>query len=542
MTDLWNDLSSALLLATLAAPLALLAACFVKGWRPRALALQGIAPAPAFAAGLLGLNAAPVSFDLPGLGFTLRLDPPGALLLAVAALLWIVVTEAVWRGRAPDHRFGVCWLLTMIGSLGVFIAGDLVSFYLLYALVSIPAYGLFAFSDDAENRRAGAIYMAFAILGEALLLLAFALLAAGEPHASTRIADVMAALPASPWRDAVLALIVAGFGMKMGLVPLNGWMPLNYAAAPIPAAAVLSGAGVKAGVIGLIRFLPLGVPLLGWGEALAALGFVTAFYGVLLGLTQRNPKVILAYSSISQMGVIAAALGMALGAGEASASGDVAFYAANHLLVKAALFLTIGTLAARGVRLGGRTLVLAAALALSLAGLPLTGGALAKLASKAQFAGGWAATLATLSSIGTALLMTHFLARLDAPPPDAAAQCPPSLVRFWPAVALGAILLPWLLYPSFGDSTKALEFGKIWEGLWPVLIGVGLALGLKGLGWPLPRVPAGDSIVFFEAAFRRILALGPAFETFDARLRQWPAAGVSLLLIVLALFAATVLG
>ena len=125
----------------------------------------------------------------------------------------------------------------------------------------------------------------------------------------------MAALPASPWRDAVLALIVAGFGMKMGLVPFNGWMPLNYAAAPIPAAAVLSGAGVKAGVIGLIRFLPLGVPLQGWGEALAALGFVTAFYGVLLGLTQRNPKTILAYSSISQMGVIAAALGMALGAG-----------------------------------------------------------------------------------------------------------------------------------------------------------------------------------------------------------------------------------
>ncbi len=57
----------------------------------------------------------------------------------------------------------------------------------------------------------------------------------------------MAALPASPWRDAVLALIVAGFGMKMGLIPFNGWMPLNYAAAPIPAAAVLSGAGVKAG-------------------------------------------------------------------------------------------------------------------------------------------------------------------------------------------------------------------------------------------------------------------------------------------------------
>jgi formate hydrogenlyase subunit 3/multisubunit Na+/H+ antiporter MnhD subunit len=537
-----SHLSSTLLVATLAAPLALLAACFVKSWRPRALALQWLAPAPGLAAGLLGLTAAPLSLDLPGLGFTLRLDPPGALLLAVTSLLWIVVTAAVWRERAPDERFGLSWLLTMAGSLGVFIAGDLVSFYLVYALVSIPAYGLFAFSDDAEKKRAGAIYMAFAILGEALLLLAFAALAAGEPHGSSRIADVMDALPASPWRDAILALIVAGFGMKMGLIPFNGWMPLNYAAAPIPAAAVLSGAGVKAGVIGLIRFLPFGVPLQGWGEALAALGFLTAFYGVVLGLTQQNPKTILAYSSISQMGVIAAALGMALGAGDVSASGDVAFYAANHLLVKAALFLTIGAFAARGVRLGRWPLALAAALALSLAGLPFTGGALAKLASKAQFASGWAASLATLSSIGTALLMTHFVARLEAPPPDSARECPPALVRFWPAVALGAILLPWLLYPAFGDVSKALDIAKVWEGLWPVLLGVGLAFGLRRLGWTAPRVPAGDSIVLFEGAFGRLLASGPGFETLDARLRQWPAAGVSLLLIVLALLAAGVLG
>ena len=83
-------------------------------------------------------------------------------------------------------------------------------------------------------------------------------------------------------------------------------MPLAYTAAPIPAAAVLSGAAVKAGVIGLIRFLPFGAALPGWGEALAWAGFVSAFYGVAIGLTQQDPKTVLAYSSISQMGVIAA--------------------------------------------------------------------------------------------------------------------------------------------------------------------------------------------------------------------------------------------
>jgi formate hydrogenlyase subunit 3/multisubunit Na+/H+ antiporter MnhD subunit len=101
------------------------------------------------------------------------------------------------------------------------------------------------------------------------------------------------------------------------------------------------------------------------------------------------------------------------------------------VLVKAALFLTFGALAMRGARLSHATLLLAAILALSLAGLPLTGGALAKLALKAQFAGGLAAVLATISSIGTALLMTHFLICLAVPPPGAAQECPASLVRYW---------------------------------------------------------------------------------------------------------------
>ena len=147
-------------------------------------------------------------------------------------------------------------------------------------------------------------------IGEAVLLIAFVMLAAGEPSGSLNIRDVVTASVASPWRDAALALIIVGFGMKIALIPLHGWMPLAYTAAPIPAAAVLSGAAVKAGVIGLIRFLPLGAAFPGWGEALVWLGFISAFYGVAIGVTQRDPKTMLAYSSISQMGVIAAALGM----------------------------------------------------------------------------------------------------------------------------------------------------------------------------------------------------------------------------------------
>src|SRR5262249_50078287 len=150
-------------------------------------------------------------------------------------------------------------------------------------------------------------------------------------------------------------------------------------------------------------------------------------------------------------------------------------------------------------------LVLAAVLALSLAGLPLTGGALAKLALKAQFAEGSVAALATLSSIGTALLMTHFLICLTMPLPGAAQECPASLIRFWHALALGAILLPWTFFPAGGDVSDAFKFGNLLDGLWPTALGVCLALALgpalARIGWTPPSVLVGDSIVLEEAAF-----------------------------------------
>ena len=375
-----QEFGPGLLAAALAAPLAVLAVFLMPKLGFAAPSMAPLAPLPALAAAILALAGAPFAFELPGLRMSFRLDQPGAFLLAAAALVWIaasVSARADMAGRPNAGRFAVSWLLTMAGSLGVFIAADLLTFYLVYALVSVPAYYLIADDDGAGSRRAAGVYMAFTLLGEAVLLIAFVMLAAGEPSGSLDIRAVVAALPASPWRDAALALLIVGFGMKIALAPLNGWMPLAYAAAPIPAAAALSGAAVKAGVIGLIRFLPLGATLSGWGEALAWAGFVSAFYGVAIGLTQKDPKTVLAYSSISQMGVIAAALGLGLAGADQGAASDAAFYAANHVLVKAALFLTVGGVATLGGRRLAPALIVAAALALSLGGLPLTGGALA---------------------------------------------------------------------------------------------------------------------------------------------------------------------
>jgi formate hydrogenlyase subunit 3/multisubunit Na+/H+ antiporter MnhD subunit len=510
-----------LLVAAPVLPGLLAAACIsaaARRWMPLLLI---VAPVPALLAALTAAGASPVTIRSGIVPMTLALDLPAALLLGTAALLWIgaAAYAAVERGGgAHSARFAVCWLLTLAGSCGVFIAADLASFFLAYALVSIPAYGLVA--ND-----------------ETVLLIAFVLLAAGVHDGTLAIHDVMAALPASPWREAALALLIAGFGMKIALVPLHMWMPLTYRAAPIPAAAVLSGAAVKAGVIGLIRFLPLGAPAIGAGEVLAAVGLLGAFYGVAVGVTQPHPKTVLAYSSISQMGLIAAVLGAGWAAGDTQTGLATAFYAAHHVLAKGALFLAVGVAAVDGGRRPWRVLVPAAVVALGLGGLPLTGGALAKLAVKGPLGDGTVAMLANVSAAGSTLLMLHFLLRLRAlaVPVDGAAQPSPLAVP-WLALALAAVLVPWALDPLTGGSlADAIGPYALWGSLWPVLLGVALAIVLAPLQPRLPRLPEGDVLAATDGVVRAAVRAGGAIERAEGALREWPAASLALLGVALLL-------
>jgi formate hydrogenlyase subunit 3/multisubunit Na+/H+ antiporter MnhD subunit len=532
--------AGALLFAALAVPLAMLFACVSRRARNRMPSLLALAPAPALVAALLAPAGATLVLPEPPFRMTLVLDVPGALLLGVAALLWIVAggyASAHLRGDPNAGRFSEWWLLTMSGNLGVFIAADLVSFYLTFSVVSLAAYGLIVHDGTPGSQRAGIIYVALAILGEAFLLMAFVFMAQATPNGSLLIRDAVAALPASPWRATALALLVLGFGLKIGLVPAHVWMPLAYTAAPIPAAAVLSGAAVKAGVIGFIRFLPLGTAMPRWGEALAAAGMFSAFYGVLVGITQENPKTVLAYSSVSQMGLLAAALGMGLAAGDIAAALGSSFSAAHHVLVKGALFLAIGVAAAAGPRLW-LVLIPAAVLALGLGGLPFTGGMLAKLAVKAQFGEGIVGALTTLSAISSTLLMLHFLRRLmQTTRRDPATAAPSGLVRPWLIMVFAAVAVPWILYPTAGSGTllDALAPGTLWAAVWPVLIGGVLAVVLWRWGHRLPRLPEGDVVVVGEAAMRVTTPWGEAIERADGYLRQWPVASMSLVILVIIL-------
>jgi formate hydrogenlyase subunit 3/multisubunit Na+/H+ antiporter MnhD subunit len=534
-----------LLFATLAVPLAMLLASLSQRVRHRLPALLAAAPVPGLAAALLIPEGTTLTLPEPPFRMILEIDETGAMLLGVASLLWIIAgayASARLRGDPHAGRFARWWLLTLTGSLGVFIVADLVSFYLAYSLVSLAAWGLIA-HDGPTAKRAGIVYVALAVLGEAFLLMAFVFMATATPEGGLLIRDAVAALPASPWRGAAMTLLILGFGLKIALVPGHVWMPLAYTAAPIPAAAVLSGAAVKAGVIGFIRLLPFEYGMPQWGEALVVIGLLSAFYGVAIGITQRDPKTVLAYSSISQMGLLATVLGMGLAAGDAGAVLVTSFSAANHVLVKGGLFLAIGVAATAGAS-PWPVLIPAAVLALGLGGLPLTGGALAKLAVKPQLDTGVVGVLATLSAVGSSLLMFHFLHRLMRMAPRISGVAPAGYVVPWLAVAVAAVAVPWALFPAVGAGTflQVLAPKILWASLWPVLIGGVLALLLWRWEDRLPRIPAGDIVVGGEAAMRSIRPWGERIERFDAWLRRWPVASLLLLLLVIVLTVAMMTG
>ncbi len=530
---------SFLLVATLALPLAMVVACVHHLFFARVLSWLPLAPVPGLLAALFERGDSIVIAPAP-LRLTLALDDVGAMLLGGASLLWGAAglyASVSMRGKPGSGRFAIWWLLTLTGSLGVFIVADMTSFYLVFSLASLAAYGLVAFENTARSRRASRVYMALALLGEALILFGFVMLVSAMPGGNPLIRDAVAMLPGSPLESPAVLLLILGFGLKTGLVPLHVWMPLAHPVAPIPASAVLSGIIVKAGVIGLIRFLPLEVPSPDWGMALMVLGLLTAFYGVIVGVTQQHPKTVLAYSTVSQMGVVAAVLGAGLSTGAPGTATLAAFYALHHLLVKGALFLGVGIVGATGTRYVSRVIIPMALLAFSLAGLPLTSGALAKFATKPLFGDGLAAFMATLSAAGSALLMAHFLGRLrtlaDESTGDVANA---SLVFAWALVAAASLILPWVLFPEITTYalSETVSMKALWVASWPVAIGLLLALFLKRIDASVPRIPEGDVIVLLERLQPLAARCGTAIERTDLVLRRWPVASIVLLMLAIA--------
>ncbi|NKI35608.1 NADH dehydrogenase [Wenzhouxiangella sp. XN79A] len=566
----WPLWQGALLpLLALAWPLLIGALAALPPLREHAIRLLPLAPLPALWLALVPPDEAVTRVPALLLGVQLELDATGRVLLGMAAALWLaagVYAAAYMTTPRKPAIFSGFWCLTLAGNLGVFLAADAVTFYVAFAAVSLASYFLVVHDGTREALRASRVYIVLAILGEAMLLIGFVLVVAGaDATAIPAMRDALAGDSMAPaLRTLAIGLLIAGFGIKAGLMPLHVWLPLAHPAAPTPASAVLSGAIVKAGLIGVMRFLPEGDAIT--GGVLIALGLTGAYLAVLLGLGQARIKAVLAYSTVSQMGLLTATVGAGLLADRSGAIQSATFYALHHGFAKGALFLAVGLLPL--TRGASRWLLLAfvALVAASIAGLPGTGGALAKAAIKPAFDDP-IQLIVGLSSITTALILARYLflaARTEARDDDGGAP----LAMTIPVVACGlaALVLPWLLWSDHDPRSLAylLKPVSIWTALWPVLVGAALAVGIGRLvtarNPKRPDVPEGDLVVPLERlverlveAFHRRPSIGPdRIPAWQARrirrlsaalegvLERWPVAGILLIgvLVVVAIGAA----
>jgi formate hydrogenlyase subunit 3/multisubunit Na+/H+ antiporter MnhD subunit len=555
-----SGLAVLLLPLVLLVPLGLALLGVARVMRRHMLALLPLAPLPGLLAALF--TPRDVVLIVPDilLGLRLSLDGNGAMFLGMASVLWIaagVYASFYMAPAAHPVRFAAFWCLTLAGNLGVFIAADVATFYVAFACMSLAAYPLVVHDQSQRALYAGRVYIVLAVIGETCLLLGFMMGVVGA--GSLVISDIRLALPASPYLDWAILLLVAGFGIKAGLVPLHVWLPLAHPAAPTPASAVLSGAIVKAGIFGLIQFLPAGAVVPFWSDFLVAAGILTAYFGVLVGLTQSHPKTILAYSTMSQMGLVVAVIGTSIGLDPApGALAAASLYALHHGLAKGALFMGVGVAAASGERALRPVIAILTLLGLAIAGLPLTGGALSKLAIKDPLTGGGALLLVTLSAVGTALLMIRFLLIVRATAvPEADARPSQRLVWPWLATAAAALILPWALYS--GVTGQAVLYpltpANLWAAFWPIALATLIVFVIMRFAQPwVPAIPEGDIVGPFVTSVDRlsrhvssILPLRPrvrmhgmdwglmdaALGLLERGLARWSVAGAVLLIIML---------
>ena len=510
-----------LLLMTPLVPFAL--ALAVLRWRA-SRALQTAAALAALPALVTSaLMPAGIASTLPWLlaGSEVGLDATGRPFLFFSAAIWLAAGLHARQSieGAKRSRFFVPFLLVMSGNLGLIIARDILAFYLFFVLMSFAAYGLVVHDASDEARRAGRIYMILVVAGD-MMLFAALVLAALEAEGALLFEIVRQTTAASAYRDAIIALVVAGFGVKAGVIGLHVTLPLVYRAAPTPAAAALAGAMINAGLLGWLRFLPFGAELSAWGALLIAAGAAAVFYAALVGVTQRDAASVLAYSSVSQMGIMTAGAGAALAAAEHSAAiiAAVTVYAMHHAFAKSALFLGTG-LAARPARGRRSAMALRTGLllpALALAGAPLTSGMLAKEHLKESLGAAAAPAIQTLATLlpWTAFATTLILARFlwivwprDAP----AATAPgPTLRRTLPWMMLLLLTAAGVWVWPLENPPRLYAAAVFWETMWPVILGASVAAAFGRAAasqkMPTPRIPAGDIVVIAERVARRAAA------------------------------------
>ena len=303
-----------------------------------------------------GPETAVLPIGLPGLPFHLRLDGLAALFLALLGFAGAGVslyTGGYVRAddATPPGLFAFGYLLFLASMAMVLLAADAYVFMVMWEVMALSSFFLvIANHHSEETRSAGFLYLLIAHLGAIAILLCFGVLAGKTGHYG--FAD-MARRQLTPfWASAAFLLALLGFGAKAGVLPLHVWLPEAHPAAPSPVSALMSSLMLKTAIYGLLRVSLdiLHQPQWWWGALLLALGLATALYGVVFSTVQTDMKRLLAYSSIENIGLIVAGIGLSLvfrayGMNTLAALALTAalYQAASHAFFKSLLFLVTGS-------------------------------------------------------------------------------------------------------------------------------------------------------------------------------------------------------
>jgi hydrogenase-4 component B len=290
---------------------------------------------------------------------TLSLDRLSAVFLLVTGL--VIFPASIYGGyelnRDSNSHHGSIFTVLMFGLYGsialIFIAGDVVLFLLAWEMMSIFCYLLIVSASEKENGHAGSGYLLLAMGETGTLAAAFGFLLLAVNTNSFDFAGIKTGVPGLEHhlRWAIFLLSFFGFGVKAGLVPVNFWLPSAYQAAPRAFVPVLAGATLNLGLYGILRVNADLMPAIHAGPGLIALiiGTLSALLGILYATTENDLKVMLAHSSIENVGIITAGFGagMVFVAQNHPALASIAFvtalyHMANHSIYKSLLFFGAG--------------------------------------------------------------------------------------------------------------------------------------------------------------------------------------------------------
>ena len=283
-----------------------------------------------------------------GLGLRLTGDGFRALYAGVASFMWLMTSLLLPQYMRHGHaqsRYNLFTMLTMSATVCVFLSDVLVTCFLFFEILSFTSYCWVIHEQTPQAFRAGATYLAIAVLGGMVMLMGLMMLQARLGTLSFDQLGLLAqeADPASLYLPGVL--ILTGFGAKAGMFPLHVWLPKAHPVAPAPASALLSGVLTKVGVFGiLVVSTRLFFENALWGNLLLGVGLVNMALGAVLALFSTDLKRTLACSSMSQIGFILIGIGMQnlLGEHNALAAQGTVLHMLNHSLIKLVLFMAAG--------------------------------------------------------------------------------------------------------------------------------------------------------------------------------------------------------